>query len=111
MVNHLHFLVRLVTKLLSEWIQVKLTVVPGPAAAPEPRQCPQGQRHQPQDQRHQPQGRYHNRHYATLAGELGLEVAHLDPIGWSATSVPEQTAARPPDGDLKSWSDGRVERG
>src|SRR5215218_5531859 len=40
------------------------------------------------------QGRYHNRRYATLAGELGLEVAHLDPIGWSATSVPELTAAR-----------------
>jgi hypothetical protein len=40
------------------------------------------------------QGRYHNRRYATLAGELGLDVAHLNPIGWSATSVPEQTAAR-----------------
>jgi hypothetical protein len=40
------------------------------------------------------QGRYHNRRYATLAGELGLEVAYLDPIGWSATSVPEPTAAR-----------------
>jgi hypothetical protein len=39
------------------------------------------------------QGRYHNRRYATLARELGLEVAHLDPIGWSATSVPEPTAA------------------
>jgi hypothetical protein len=40
------------------------------------------------------QGRYHNRRYATLARELGLDVAHLDPIGWSATSVPEPTAAR-----------------
>jgi hypothetical protein len=40
------------------------------------------------------QGRYHNRRYATLAGELGLDVAHLDPIGWSATSVPDPTAAR-----------------
>jgi hypothetical protein len=39
------------------------------------------------------QGRYHNRRYATLAGELGLQVAHLQPIGWSATSVPEPTAA------------------
>jgi hypothetical protein len=39
------------------------------------------------------QGRYHNRRYATLAGELGLDVAHVQPIGWSATSVPEQTAA------------------
>jgi hypothetical protein len=38
------------------------------------------------------QGRYHNRRYATLAGELGLEMAHLDPIGWSATSVPTPTA-------------------
>jgi len=40
------------------------------------------------------QGRYHNRRYAQLAGELGLDVAHTDPIGWSATSVPEATAAR-----------------
>jgi hypothetical protein len=40
------------------------------------------------------QGRYHNRRYAALAGELGLDVAHLDPIGWSATSVPGPTAAR-----------------
>jgi hypothetical protein len=40
------------------------------------------------------QGRYHNRRYATLARELGLDVAHLQPIGWSATSVPEPTAAR-----------------
>ena len=34
------------------------------------------------------QGRYHNRRYATLAGELGLEVASVKPIGWSATTVP-----------------------
>jgi len=40
------------------------------------------------------QGRYHNRRYATLARELGLEVTHLHPIGWSVTSVPDQTAAR-----------------
>jgi hypothetical protein len=39
------------------------------------------------------QGRYHNRRYATLAGELGLEVASVQPIGWSATTVPELTAA------------------
>ena len=39
------------------------------------------------------QGRYHNRRYAQLARELGLDVAHLDPIGWSATTVPEATAA------------------
>jgi hypothetical protein len=40
------------------------------------------------------QGRYHNRRYATLARELGLDVAHLDPIGWSATSVPDPTTTR-----------------
>jgi hypothetical protein len=40
------------------------------------------------------QGRYHNRRYATLAGELGLAVAHVQPIGWSATSVPDHIAAR-----------------
>ena len=39
------------------------------------------------------QGRYHNRRYAVLARELGLEVATVKPIGWSATTVPEATAA------------------
>jgi len=39
------------------------------------------------------QGRYHNRRYAHLAGELGLDVASVKPIGWSATTVPETTAA------------------
>jgi hypothetical protein len=39
------------------------------------------------------QGRYHNRRYAALAGELGLQVATITPIGWSATTVPEPTAA------------------
>jgi hypothetical protein len=39
------------------------------------------------------QGRYHNRRYARLAGELGLEVVAVKPIGWSATTVPEPTAA------------------
>jgi hypothetical protein len=38
-------------------------------------------------------GRYHNRRYATLARELGLDVSTVKPIGWSATTVPEQTAA------------------
>jgi hypothetical protein len=38
------------------------------------------------------QGRYHNRRYATLAGEFGLDVANVKPIGWSATTVPQQTA-------------------
>jgi len=39
------------------------------------------------------QGRYHNRRYAQLARELGLEVTSVKPIGWSATTVPEPTAA------------------
>jgi hypothetical protein len=39
------------------------------------------------------QGRYHNRRYAQLAGELGLEVASVKPTGWSVTTVPEPTAA------------------
>ena len=34
-----------------------------------------------------------NRRYATLAQELGLDVATVKPIGWSATTVPTQTAA------------------
>jgi hypothetical protein len=38
-------------------------------------------------------GRYHNRRYAQLARELGLEVASVQPIGWSATTVPDTTAA------------------
>jgi hypothetical protein len=38
-------------------------------------------------------GRYHNRRYATLARELGLDVTTVKPIGWSATTVPEQTLA------------------
>jgi hypothetical protein len=40
------------------------------------------------------QGRYHNRRYAALAGELGLQVAAQPPVGWSATTVPEPTASR-----------------
>jgi hypothetical protein len=39
------------------------------------------------------QGRYHNRRYATLAHELGLDVASVKPIGWSATTVPDHTTA------------------
>ena len=42
------------------------------------------------------QGRYHNRRYATLARELGLEVTSVQPIGWSATTVPDPTAAPTP---------------
>jgi hypothetical protein len=37
-------------------------------------------------------GRYHNRRYAVLAQELGLEVAQVGAIGWSATTLPEATA-------------------
>jgi hypothetical protein len=39
------------------------------------------------------QGRYHNRRYATLAHELGLEATSIPPIGWSATTVPRPTAS------------------
>jgi hypothetical protein len=39
------------------------------------------------------QGRYHNRRYATLARELGLNVTSVQPIGWSATTVPQHTVA------------------
>jgi hypothetical protein len=38
------------------------------------------------------QGRYHNRRYAELARELGLDVARVNPIGWSGTTVPVATA-------------------
>jgi hypothetical protein len=38
-------------------------------------------------------GRYHNRRYAQLARELGLDVTSVKPIGWSATTVPEPTAS------------------
>jgi hypothetical protein len=37
------------------------------------------------------QGRFHNRRYAALAHELGLQVAQADGLGWSATSVPGAT--------------------
>jgi curved DNA-binding protein CbpA len=39
------------------------------------------------------QGRYHNKHYKTLAEELGLTVEFSKTIGWSATTVPDSTAA------------------
>jgi hypothetical protein len=38
------------------------------------------------------QGRYHNRRFAQLAGELGLDVEHHAQLGWSLTSVPAPTA-------------------
>ncbi|MVU77452.1 hypothetical protein GPX89_09345 [Nocardia sp. ET3-3] len=37
------------------------------------------------------QGRWHNERYRTLGEELGLTLAHNDKIGWSVTTVPEQT--------------------
>jgi hypothetical protein len=38
------------------------------------------------------QGRYHNRRYAALAGELGLTVETAGSRGWTATTVPAETA-------------------
>lgn len=38
-------------------------------------------------------GRYHNRRYAGLARELGLDVAQAGTLGWSATTLPAATAA------------------
>lgn len=39
------------------------------------------------------QGRYHNRHYARLASEVGLDVACDPKTGWSQTTVPDTLAA------------------
>jgi hypothetical protein len=39
------------------------------------------------------QGRFHNTRFRALAEELGLAVAQTGSIGWSATSVPDTTAA------------------
>jgi hypothetical protein len=39
------------------------------------------------------QGRYHNRRFAELAGELGIVVAPDGARGWSATTLPDATAA------------------
>jgi hypothetical protein len=36
------------------------------------------------------QGRYHNRHYARLAAEVGLDVARDAATGWSQTTVGDQ---------------------
>jgi hypothetical protein len=40
------------------------------------------------------QGRYHNRKYASLAAELGLDVATYPGFGWTVTTVTDATAAR-----------------
>lgn len=39
------------------------------------------------------QGRYHNRKFAELAAELGIVVAPDGARGWSATTLPDETAA------------------
>jgi hypothetical protein len=46
------------------------------------------------------QGRYHNRRYATLASELGLEVAHRQPIGLVGDQRPP---SRPPPATPTCW--------
>lgn len=40
------------------------------------------------------QGRYHNRKFKALGEEFGLVIEEAGNIGWSATTVPETTAAR-----------------
>lgn len=37
------------------------------------------------------QGRYHNTRFKTVAEEMGVHVAQVGAIGWSATTVPEAT--------------------
>jgi hypothetical protein len=38
------------------------------------------------------QGRYHNKKYAALTTELGLDVAETPGFGWTITTVPDPTA-------------------
>lgn len=38
------------------------------------------------------QGRYHNKRFASLAADMGIEVAHSQALGWSTTTVPQATA-------------------
>jgi curved DNA-binding protein CbpA len=40
------------------------------------------------------QGRYHNRKYQAFAAELGITTSHDPQLGWSITSVPDQTASK-----------------
>lgn len=40
------------------------------------------------------QGRYHNSTFRGLAEELGITVEHSQRLGWSTTTVPEETAKR-----------------
>jgi hypothetical protein len=39
------------------------------------------------------QGRYHNRKFQAIAQELGIEVEHSESLGWSSTTMPDDTAA------------------
>jgi hypothetical protein len=39
------------------------------------------------------QGRYHNRKFQAIAQELGIEVTHDESLGWSSTTMPDDTAA------------------
>ena len=38
-------------------------------------------------------GRYHNGNFKGIAEELGIEVHHSPELGWSTTTLPEETAA------------------
>jgi hypothetical protein len=38
-------------------------------------------------------GRYHNAKFAEIAREMGIEVSHSKELGWSDTTLPEETAA------------------
>lgn len=40
------------------------------------------------------QGRWHNRRFAALAGEVGITVSLVKGIGYSATTIPDETIAR-----------------
>lgn len=44
------------------------------------------------------QGRYHNRKFAVLSAELGLDVTESGQFGWAVTTVPDTTARRYADG-------------
>jgi hypothetical protein len=39
------------------------------------------------------QGRYHNKNFKTVAEELGITVEHSEKLGWSTTTVPDETAS------------------
>jgi hypothetical protein len=39
------------------------------------------------------QGRYHNGNFKAVAEEMGIVVEHDDSLGWSSTTMPDETAA------------------